>query len=148
MIDQCDAGGPRAGGGAAAVAATMSAGLPCSSRPWNRTGSGWLNIADGGALPTMHSGQSSAAGALLVLPSALSTILTMPLAALQISTSLCGFTSGDASAAPSVKANHSSAKRASQGVLRRVCRKLMGRDYGIDTARQVAPAPRLLFLDP
>ena len=33
---------------------------------------------------------------------------------------------GEATATPSVKANHSSAKRASQGVLRKVCNRVMG----------------------
>jgi hypothetical protein len=66
-------------------------------------------------------------GLVLTEPSAWSTTLTMP-TAVQITNSFCGLTQGDATATPSVKANHSKANLASQGVLRSVCSKGMGRD--------------------
>ena len=48
--------------------------------------------------------------------------------AVQITSSFCGLTRGDAAATPSVNANHSKVTLASQGVLRSVCSKGMGRD--------------------
>jgi len=74
----------------------------------------------GGAPPPTHKGQcTSALGLVLTDPSAFKTTLVMP-AAEQINSSFCGLTSGDATATPSVNANHSSAILASQGVLRSV----------------------------
>lgn len=87
-----------------------------------------LAKAGGAVLPTMHSGQlSSLLASVLTEPSAWSLTLTMP-AALQITSSFCVLTNGVATATPIVRANHSSASRASQGVLRRVCKRVMGRD--------------------
>jgi hypothetical protein len=103
----------------------------CSTRPSGKTGSNTTCVKLGGAPPTTHKGQCASSLWLVVTePSAFSTTLTIP-AEVQISNSFCGLTRGEATAAPSVKANHSRANLASQGVLRRMCRKLMGRDYGI-----------------
>lgn len=85
----------------------------------------------GGAPATAHKGQcASETSVPLRDPSELTVTLYMP-AAEQIISSCCGLTIGLATAAPNAKANHSSANLASQGVLRRVCRMDMGRDYGI-----------------
>lgn len=96
------------------------------------TGSGSAIEKLGGApLPTTHSGQlNSPLASVLMEPSALRMTLTMP-AEVQMISSSCGLTIGLATATPSVKANHSSANLANQGELRRVCRRVMGRDYGI-----------------
>ena len=84
----------------------------------------------GGAPLTAHKGQCMTALLAVTVPSSFTTSLTMP-AALHTICSLGALTMGEATATPSVKANHSSAKRASQGVLRKVCKRVMGRDYGI-----------------
>ena len=113
------------------AAAMRAAGMLCSTRPRGCTGAITTLTKLGGAPPTTHSGQCAPALGLVVTePSAFRTTLTMP-AEVQISNSSCGLTRGEATAEPSVKANHSKANLASQGVLRKVCRKLMGRDYGI-----------------
>jgi hypothetical protein len=48
--------------------------------------------------------------------------------AVQITSSFCELTRGDATATPSASANHSKANLVSQGVLRNVCSKGMERD--------------------
>src|ERR1035437_11204624 len=97
----------------------------------------------------MHRGQNSASPesvvvAVVTVPSSAITTLSMPEPG-QITSSFCGCTMGDATATPSVKANHSKAKRASQGELRKKCKKVMGRDYGtgLDSAFGVASCPPL-----
>jgi hypothetical protein len=127
-------GGARAGGGAAVRAAKTAAGLLCSTWPKGCGGVAVFITTGTGAPPTRHSGQNSAAPAsaatVVTLPSSASTTLSMP-APVQITSSVCGLTTEDATATPSVNANHSKASLASQGLLRRVCKRVMGRDYGI-----------------
>ena len=82
----------------------------------------------GGAPPTTHRGQCTSELALVLAePSALNTTLTIS-TAVQITNSFCGLTRGDATATASVNANHNKANLASQGVLRSVCSRGMGRD--------------------
>jgi len=116
------------------AAAMRAAGMLCSTWPKACAGSGSTVMITGGAEPpTTHSGQCARLlGSVLSEPSALSVTLVMPTEE-QISSSSCGLTIGLATATPSVKANHSKTILDSQGVLRRVCKNVMGRDYGIDS---------------
>lgn len=78
-------------------------------------------VLTGGVSAIRHRGQDMPSTELvLVLPSSLSTTFCMPTLE-QITNSSCGWSTGDATATPSVSTNHSRANLASQGDERREC---------------------------
>lgn len=114
------------------------AGVLCSTWPSAETCDTVGVMLCAGAPPTKHKGQDMPEALLVVtVPSSVSTTLCMP-APEQTTSSDCGLTSGDATATPSVNANQSRAKRASQGEERRKWRSDIAADYCI--ARSVLGA--------
>ena len=115
-------GGPRAGSGAAVIAAMCAATVGSSAWPSGEEGTAGVNTTSGGgALGVEQSGQSIPALPISTLPSSVWTFSMMPPEAEHTNWKDCGFTIGDAIATPTEPRNHASTKRRSMVKVRKAC---------------------------
>lgn len=127
-------GGARACQGCPSKLANRAAGRGCKTCDKPPGGSATGTRFCGGAIRGRQTGQSSAACKEVLTASpapSLDTTIFMPPMAVQTISAAWGLTQGDATAAPTNNANHTSTRRVSSCALRKVCKVDIGRDYGI-----------------